>query len=62
MAHHGRKRSAKPTRVIICFRGDPELREQIRVAAERAERTQSDYLRLLVKDAMGRQTSREPAA
>jgi len=53
MAIRRRKRPAR--RVIISFRGPTQLRDEIRGLAERAHRTQSDYLRLLVADAIARE-------
>lgn len=53
MASYRRKRPSQ--RFIICFRGDAALRNEIRLRAERAQRTQSDYLRLLVKEAIARE-------
>jgi len=42
-------------RVTISFRGPKELKAEISANAERARRKQSDYLRLLVIDALARE-------
>jgi predicted DNA-binding protein len=55
-------RRHRERRVIIACRGPKSLKDQLVTLAERARRTQSDYMRLLLEEAIKRELKRGAAA